>query len=284
MFWPRRSMIWGVLGAAFLSVRKRSKGFSLRKRRQASMVAPPQVSRPLKPMPSRMGAAGSICWVLMRVAAMDWWPSRRTVLLKRTGFIFLSHVHFSSAGLACFCQESRTRRPNALTGICDSHSKNCWPVAIPSRLDFRSSRRKCRESKMFTRGMDSRSALAPLTPLAHRAGEAEHARVCFARKMKSANSARPRCIVIAGPNGAGKTTFAQDFLLKGAGVVHFVNADLIASGLSPFRPESAAVAAGRLYLKEVDRLASARVDFAFETTLSGLSHLARLRRWKASGY
>lgn len=132
--------------------------------------------------------------------------------------------------------------------------------------------------------MNSHSALAPIKPLPHRAGEVEHATVCLVRKMKSANSARPLCIVIAGPNGAGKTTFAQDFLLKGAGVVHFVNADLIASGLSPFRPESAAVAAGRLYLKELDRLASARVDFAFETTLSGLAHLARLRRWKASGY
>jgi hypothetical protein len=71
MFWPRRSMICGVWGAAFLRVRRRSKGFSLRKRRQESMVAPPQVSRPWKPMPSRMGAAGSIWGVVMRVAAMD---------------------------------------------------------------------------------------------------------------------------------------------------------------------------------------------------------------------
>ena len=71
MFWPRNSMSCGVLGAAFLRVRKRSKGFSLRKRRQESMVAPPQVSRPLNPIPSRMGAAGSIWAVVMRVAAMD---------------------------------------------------------------------------------------------------------------------------------------------------------------------------------------------------------------------
>jgi len=67
-------------------------------------------------------------------------------------------------------------------------------------------------------------------------------------------------------------------------VVHFVNADLIAGGLSPLRPENAAVAAGRLFLNELDRLAKARVDFAFETTLSGLVYLARLRRWKAAGY
>jgi len=90
--------------------------------------------------------------------------------------------------------------------------------------------------------------------------------------------------VIAGPNGAGKTTFAREYLPKDAGVVHFVNADLIAGGLSPLRPKSAALAAGRLFLSELDRLAKARVNFAFEATLSGLVYMARLRRWKAAGY
>ena len=90
--------------------------------------------------------------------------------------------------------------------------------------------------------------------------------------------------MIAGPNGAGKTTFAREFLPKDTRVVHFVNADLIASGLSPLRPELAALAAGRLFLKELDRLAKARLDFAFESTLSGLVYLNRLKRWKAAGY
>jgi predicted ABC-type ATPase len=94
----------------------------------------------------------------------------------------------------------------------------------------------------------------------------------------------PRCIVIAGPNGAGKTTFAREYLPKTAGVLHFVNADLLAAGLSPLRPEAAALAAGRLFLSELDRLAKSRADFAFETTLSGLVYLARLRRWKTEGY
>lgn len=94
----------------------------------------------------------------------------------------------------------------------------------------------------------------------------------------------PRCIVIAGPNGAGKTTFAREFLPREAGMVHFVNVDLIASGLSPLKPELAAVAAGKLLLAELERLARARTDFAFESTLSGFVYAARLKRWKSAGY
>jgi predicted ABC-type ATPase len=94
----------------------------------------------------------------------------------------------------------------------------------------------------------------------------------------------PICIVIAGPNGAGKTTFAREFLAKDTRVVRFVNTDLIASGLSPLRPELVALAAGRLFLKELDRLARTRSDFALESTLSGLTYLGRLNRWKAAGY
>ena len=94
----------------------------------------------------------------------------------------------------------------------------------------------------------------------------------------------PRCIVIAGPNGAGKTTFAREFLPSHAKVIRFVNADLIASGLSPLRPELAAIAAGRLFLTELDRLAGSREDFAFESTLSGLGYVRRLKRWRKAGY
>jgi predicted ABC-type ATPase len=94
----------------------------------------------------------------------------------------------------------------------------------------------------------------------------------------------PVCIVIAGPNGAGKTTFAREYLPKDARIIHFVNADLIASGLSPLRPELGALAAGRLVLRELDRLAKARLDFGFESTLSGLAYLSRLKRWKSAGY
>ena len=89
--------------------------------------------------------------------------------------------------------------------------------------------------------------------------------------MAKTTPKRPVCIVIAGPNGAGKTTFAREFLLKDTRVIHFVNADLIASGLSPLRPEVAALAAGRIFLRELSRLARSRADFAFESTLAGSS-------------
>src|SRR5450755_2825401 len=94
----------------------------------------------------------------------------------------------------------------------------------------------------------------------------------------------PRCIIIAGPNGAGKTTFAREFLPRDAGVVHFVNADLLAAGLSPLKPQLAALNAGKLFLGELDRLVKSRSDFAFESTLSGLTYLSRIKRWKAAGY
>ena len=94
----------------------------------------------------------------------------------------------------------------------------------------------------------------------------------------------PRCIIIAGPNGAGKTTFAREFLPKDAGVFLFVNADLIAGGLSPLDPTLASRSAGRIMLLELDRLSNAREDFAFETTLSGRTYMERLRKWKKDGY
>ena len=52
--------------------------------------------------------------------------------------------------------------------------------------------------------------------------------------------------VIAGPNGAGKTTFAAEFLPDFVDCRQFLNADLIAAGLSPFAPETQNVKAGRL--------------------------------------
>lgn len=93
-----------------------------------------------------------------------------------------------------------------------------------------------------------------------------------------------KIIIIAGPNGAGKTTFARSFLPKEAQCPRFINADLIAAGLSPFDPEGAAIRAGRLMLQEISMCVKRGESFAFETTLSGLSYLRHIRQWRSEGY
>lgn len=94
----------------------------------------------------------------------------------------------------------------------------------------------------------------------------------------------PTAYFIAGCNGAGKTTFAMEFLPAEAGCLEFVNADLIAKGLSPFEPERAAIAAGRIALKRVAALMASRSDFAIETTLSGVAHLHLIHQLREAGY
>jgi predicted ABC-type ATPase len=90
--------------------------------------------------------------------------------------------------------------------------------------------------------------------------------------------------IIAGSNGAGKTTFAREFLPKYVRCTRFINPDLIAAGLSPFDPAAAAMEAGRLVLREIGRAMQTGVSFAFESTLSGRTYLALIRRARASGY
>ena len=91
-------------------------------------------------------------------------------------------------------------------------------------------------------------------------------------------------IILAGPNGAGKTTFARSFLPQEANCLRFINADLIAAGLSPFAPEVAALTAGRLMLGEIESCVKRRESFAIETTLSGIGYVARIRQWRSMGY
>lgn len=93
-----------------------------------------------------------------------------------------------------------------------------------------------------------------------------------------------KIIIIAGPNGAGKTTFARAFLPVEAQCPRFINADLIAAGLSPFAPEAAAIKAGRLMLEEISACTRRGESFAFETTLSGLGYLRHIEHWRAAGY
>jgi predicted ABC-type ATPase len=91
-------------------------------------------------------------------------------------------------------------------------------------------------------------------------------------------------VILAGPNGAGKSTVAPALLQGALAVNEFVNADVIASGISAFDPGSAAIAAGRVMLTRLRELAAQRVSFAFETTLASRSFAPWLRRLRASGY
>lgn len=93
-----------------------------------------------------------------------------------------------------------------------------------------------------------------------------------------------RIVIIAGPNGAGKTTFAREFLPNEANCLTFVNADLIAAGLSPFAPQLAALKAGRLMLEAISEHVAKGESFAFETTLSGLTYARMIPRWRQAGY
>jgi predicted ABC-type ATPase len=95
---------------------------------------------------------------------------------------------------------------------------------------------------------------------------------------------RSHLYIIAGPNGAGKTTFARRFLPDYARCFEFVNVDLIASGLSPFDPERAALKAGRIVLEQIHSLAKRGVDFGFESTLSGKTYVRFLQGVKRGGY
>ncbi len=95
---------------------------------------------------------------------------------------------------------------------------------------------------------------------------------------------KKKIIIIAGPNGAGKTTFARSFLPTAAACKQFVNADLIAAGLSPFSPETVAVKAARLMLKTLEELTESAQSFAFETTLSGMTYLQHIRKWRHLEY
>lgn len=94
----------------------------------------------------------------------------------------------------------------------------------------------------------------------------------------------PKLYIIAGPNGSGKTTFAKEFLPHFAKCSLFVNADLIAQGLSPFSPATVGLKAGRLLLEEINHFVDKRLDFALESTLAGKTYLTLIKKMKIKGY
>lgn len=94
----------------------------------------------------------------------------------------------------------------------------------------------------------------------------------------------PNLYIIGGPNGAGKTTAAMTVLPEILDCFEFVNADAIAAGLSPFKPESVAFEAGRLMLERIELLLSQHIDFAIETTLATKSYVSLVKKAQSFGY
>ena len=95
---------------------------------------------------------------------------------------------------------------------------------------------------------------------------------------------KPKLYVIAGPNGSGKTTFAEKFLPHYVECFEFVNADLIAKGLSPFGPSKVAIKAGKILLDQIADCSRKKIDFSFETTLAGRGYVNIFEKMKQNGY
>jgi len=94
----------------------------------------------------------------------------------------------------------------------------------------------------------------------------------------------PNLYIISGCNGAGKTTASFTILPEMLNCREFVNADEIARGISPFKPESVAIQAGKIMLNRIEELLGHRKDFAIETTLTTRSYLNTITKAKSLGY
>jgi len=93
-----------------------------------------------------------------------------------------------------------------------------------------------------------------------------------------------KILIIAEPNGAGKTTFATEFLPREAECPNFINADLIAAGISPFRPEASSIQAAKMMLEMMKKYVEKGESFSFETTLSGKNYGKLIPEWQKKGY
>ncbi len=90
--------------------------------------------------------------------------------------------------------------------------------------------------------------------------------------------------IIAGCNGAGKTTASMTILPEVLKCREFVNADEIAKGISPFKPEEVAIEAGRIMLQRIDYLLRSGISFAIETTRATKSYRNLILRAQDNGY
>jgi predicted ABC-type ATPase len=94
----------------------------------------------------------------------------------------------------------------------------------------------------------------------------------------------PQVVVLSGPNGAGKSTVAPALLRDTLSIHQFVNADLIAAGLSPFASNTVALRSGEIMLRRIHELAGRGQSFAFETTLAARTYVPFLGQLHNTGY
>jgi predicted ABC-type ATPase len=94
----------------------------------------------------------------------------------------------------------------------------------------------------------------------------------------------PIIVAVAGPNGAGKSTVGPRIIQEHFGILDLVNVDVLAQGLASCAPETAAIMAARIMLERLDDLAARKANFAFETTLAGLSYKQKVQQWAQAGY
>lgn len=94
----------------------------------------------------------------------------------------------------------------------------------------------------------------------------------------------PNLYIISGCNGAGKTTASLSILPEILDCHEFVNADMIAYGLSPLNVSGVAMQAGRIMLQRIKDLMNENKDFAFETTLATRSYVNLIEVARTKNY
>jgi predicted ABC-type ATPase len=97
-------------------------------------------------------------------------------------------------------------------------------------------------------------------------------------------NSQKQIFIIAGCNGSGKTTLAFKLLPDFLAVYDFVNADEIAKGLSPLKPESVALSASKIMIERLKTLMNEGKSFAFETTLAGKNYFKFIKQAQELGY
>lgn len=94
----------------------------------------------------------------------------------------------------------------------------------------------------------------------------------------------PKLYIISGCNGAGKTTASYTILPEMLDCKEFVNADEIARGISPFKPESVSIQAGKIMIERINNLMANGTDFAIETTLATRIYAKIIKYAQERGY